>query len=169
MGLRDCDEGCERCWYTFETYPTPDTIAPIFNDRCYKCKEGFYENIKNCSKCHDNCEKCSKGAEIENGVENQNCDSCRNDLYLITIKGYGKNCTDNCPSNSIKSKNFCVLEEESSFLLTIYSIIVGTLLVFFTIYIYLKLCRTKKSDFELIGEISSELQENNKSNKLLVE
>ena len=164
-----CSDGCKNC-LNRENCDECKNKFYYYNGYCVdKCKEGFYENIKNCSKCHDNCEKCSKGAEIENGVENQNCDSCRNDLYLITIKGYGKNCTDNCPNNSIKSKNFCVLEEESSFLLTIYSIIVGTLLVFFTIYIYLKLCRTKKSDFELIGEISSELQENNKSNKLLVE
>ena len=133
------------------------------------CPEGFYHGNKNCSKCHDNCQTCSRGVERSHGVENQNCDSCKNDLYLIKVDGYDKNCTNDCPNNTILIEaKYCILKEkekkeqkkENSFILNIFKIIIGAFLLLFSIYIYIKLCRTKNSDYELIGEISSELGDN---------
>ena len=131
------------------------------------CPEGFYHDNKNCLKCHDNCQACSRGVEKSNGVENQNCDSCKNDLYLIKVNGYDKNCTNECPNNTILLEGkYCILKEkekekkeqkDNSLILNIFKIIIGSCLLLFSIYIYIKLCRNKKSDYESISEISSEL------------
>ena len=163
-----CHDNCTTCENIQKCTSCINSMY-LHEGKCLdNCPEGFYPGNKNCFKCHDNCETCTRGVEKRNGVENQNCDSCKKDLYLIKVNGYDKNCTNYCPNNTILIEGkYCILKEkekkqqkENSFILNIFKIIIGACLFLFSIYIYIKLCRNKKSDYEIIGEISSELSDN---------
>ena len=138
----------------------------LFGNNCLKsCKDGFYkdDNNRNCSSCHENCKKCSKGP-VES---NENCDSCESGFYLINIVNFDRNCTANCPNGTFKNtkKNECLdeeEEEEDTLILWIYVIIIGFLLLIISICIYRKIFGNNKTDSELINDIATELQHNNR-------
>ena len=72
------------------------------------CPIGYYKNntSKICSKCHSNCEKCSKGEEINEKEANHNCESCKKEWkYLIKAKDYPNNCINECPEGTEVSEN----------------------------------------------------------------
>lgn len=141
------------------------------------CPNRYYKgDNKTCLECHKSCRKCEKGPVKEGEEENQNCDSCEvTTKFLIKAEGFKKNCVDKCPNGTIgvndTQGNYCKLEEKkrgqgekenNSFILNIYIIIFGVLLVLFSICIYIKVCRNKKTESEFIDEINSGLQNNNK-------
>ena len=141
------------------------------------CPNRYYKGEnKTCLECHKSCRKCEKGPVKEGEEENQNCDSCEvTTKFLIKAEGFKKNCVDKCPNGTIgvndTQGNYCKLEEKkkgqgekgnNSLILNIYIIIFGALLVLFSICIYIKVCRNKKTESEFIDEINSGLQNNNK-------
>ena len=134
-----------------------------------KCPDDFYINNTNCSKCHENCSICTDGPEDKNGTENENCDKCKTG-YLLEDDGF-KNCVKECPNGTYisdyKCKNNSEKEKEEknkkeSFLSYLYVIFIGFCLLIITIYIYKNICSYKKKDNELINQIHTELQDNNK-------
>ena len=164
------------------------------NQKCYSCKPGFYyhygncikncpekfyKNGVNCTGCHENCKKCSKGEEIDkNGIAHQNCEICKEEFnYLIKAEGFSRNCTNICPNgtNVSESGDSCILiqndngknNNKDDHFLYIFSIIIGLILFICLIFIYKNICSRKKSDNEIISEIHTELQEN--ANKLLTD
>jgi len=82
-----CHQNCYSCY---------KSSISDYKQFCVICKENYYfiENTNNCfkdpygyyfneekqvySKCHSNCEKCSKGPE----ANNMNCDECKEEFYL---------------------------------------------------------------------------------------
>ena len=77
-----------------------------------ECYLSYYKNesTRKCEKCNENCLTCSKGSE--NG--NNYCLSCNNGQLLLNATGYGNNCVDQCPNNTIRKDNYCneIDEEE---------------------------------------------------------
>ena len=64
------------------------------------CLIGYYQSGNKCSKCHENCESCSK--ESEN--DNNNCLSCNKASkykYLVNIPELAKNCVEKCPEGTV--------------------------------------------------------------------
>ena len=142
------------------------------------CPIGTYNDIDICSKCHENCKTCTEGP-ID---KNENCESCEDDKYLIDAENFGSNCVDECPNGTnitnISNIFYCVIPddppeeeeeeepeeegEKNSLLSYIYIIFIGVCLFIMTICVYRNICSNKKSDNELITQIHTELQENNK-------
>ena len=142
-----CKEPCKTC--------------DISANNCKSCINHFYFNKteKKCYNCHENCETCSKGEE----GENENCLSCNKSSdfkYLVKAKGFYSNCVKQCPNNTIESSSECVDEiKNKDFLLYIYIVIIGMLLLFVIILFFIKNCK-KNEDENLIKEIHTELVEN---------
>ena len=68
----------------------------------YNCLDEYYKKNNTCLRCHENCKKCLNGPEINDTIENQNCESCKEDWkYLVTAKGFNKNCVNKCPEGTI--------------------------------------------------------------------
>ena len=139
------------------------------------CPNGTYNEIDICSKCHENCKTCKEGPKDNN----ENCETCEDDKYLIKAKDYGSNCVKECPNGTniinISDIFFCINPEDpnkeedeekgegkDSLLSYIYIIFFGVCLFIMTICIYKHICSNKKNDNELINQIHTELQENNK-------
>ena len=176
---KDCNQAgnanrhnCIKCQENFYFYNVSGEGNCLDN-----CPDQYYKgDNKNCLKCHESCGKCEKGPENEDEEENQNCDSCDDATkFLIKAEGFKKNCVDKCPNGTIgindTQGNYCKLEEKekgqdekrnNSFILNIYIIIFGVLLVLFSICIYIRVCRNKKTESEFIDEINSGLQNKNK-------
>ena len=163
-----CYNNCDFCTSTSEDENKQNCISCKENfflneeGNCLDyCPNGYYKNNTSriCSKCHSNCEKCSKGEEINEKGENQNCESCKSELkYLIKAKDYPNNCVNNCPEGTEVSENkYCVLKKPNNTMLWVFIILIGILLLFFFIFIYINLCKSKKNDIDLINEIKTEL------------
>ena len=52
----------------------PCTI-PLSNNGCTNCKEGYYLNNYECSKCNENCTLCSLSTQ---------CSKCKKDFVLTS-------------------------------------------------------------------------------------
>lgn len=137
----------------------------------YNCPNGTYKNKDICSKCHANCKTCNKGPKDEN----EYCETCNDEDFLIKIDGYGSNCVNECPNGTnatnISGIYYCIKIEDSekekekekdSFIINIYIIFIGICLFILTICIYKNICCNKKTKSELITQIHTELQDNNK-------
>jgi hypothetical protein len=131
------------------------------------CPIGTYNDIDICSKCHENCKTCTEGP-ID---KNENCESCEDDKYLVDAKehDYDNNCVYECPNGtSITNRSgifYCTIpdkDEKDSLLSYIYIIIFSACLFIMTICVYKNICSNKKNGNELIAQIHTELQENNK-------
>ena len=174
---KECYQNCADCY---------ELSNDENNQKCTKCKDGFYfyeekgncltdcpnkyyKNNFNCSKCHEKCETCSKGPENENNTENQNCQSCSPNLYLIDAEGFPKNCVSECPNGTNKTDNkYCKIindnndeNQESNLMIWIFIILTSICLIFIILCICKAIRRDKKSDVELINDISTELEESN--------
>jgi len=178
---KECYKNCADC-----TVSSNDEN----NQNCTKCKEGFYfyeekgncvtdcpsqyyKNNFNCSKCHENCETCSKGPENVNNTENQNCQSCSSNLFLIDAEGFPKNCVSECPNGTNKTDDkYCKIindnnndnNQESNIMIWIFIILTSICLILIILCICKAIRKDKKSDIELMNDINTELQESN--NKL---
>ena len=133
------------------------------------CPNGTYNDIDICSKCHENCKTCTEGPKDKH----ENCKTCEDDQYLVDAKehDYDKNCVYECPNGTsitnISGVFYCTIpdideDEKDSLLSYIYIIIFGACLFIMTICIYKNICSNKKNGNELIAQIHTELQENNK-------
>ena len=134
-----------------------------------ECPEGFYINKSNCSKCHENCKNCSKGPEVNNGAENQNCETCDEKWkYSIKVDTNFKNCINECPDGyEITGNEYCVLSEKKekkekhkdtpAFYIIIVLIILCLLVII--ISIYRKMWIYDKRSNKLINKINKELVE----------
>ena len=135
------------------------------------CPNGTYNNIVNCTKCHDNCKTCKMGPQDIN----ENCESCESDKYLVKAEGYNRNCVDECPNGTnitnIIDILYCTIpdepknkeeKEKDSLISYIYIIFIGVSLLILSIYIYKNICSSNKKDSKIITQIHKELQENNK-------
>ena len=171
-----CYKNCDFCTSTSEDENKQNCISCKENfflneeGNCLKyCPNGYYKNNTSriCSKCHSNCENCSKGEEINETETNQNCESCKPEWkYLIKAKDYPNNCVNNCPEGTEVSENkYCIIKnpekpensEKPNTMLWVFIILIGLLLLFFFIFIYINLCKSKKNDIDLINEIKTEL------------
>ena len=125
-----------------------------------ECPEGFYTKNTNCAKCHENCKNCTKGPEVINGIENQNCDTCnKNWKFLIQDS---KNCSNECPKGTKNENNFCILSEEKeenkdsvAFYIIIILIILCLLVII--ICIYRKIWIYDRRGNKIINEINKDL------------
>ncbi len=67
------------------------------NNNCIdKCLNGYYEENSSCKKCHKTCLTCEK----KGTDENPNCQSCKDNKYLIDNN---LNCIDDCEINYYKN------------------------------------------------------------------
>ena len=114
---KKCYSTCEKCngKYSNFSHNCESCIEDYYltDKNCTKeCYSSYYKNesSRQCEKCHENCLTCSKGSE--NG--NNYCLSCNIGKYLLNATGYGKNCVDECPNNTIIKDNYCndIDEEE---------------------------------------------------------
>ena len=172
---KNCYKTCEVC--TSNSKNENDQMCTKCKEGFYldgnnclsNCKDGYYKDYMNriCSSCHENCKKCSNGP-IDS---NENCDSCKSDLYLINVENYDRNCTATCPNETFinTKKKQCLgenteeeEEEDNNLLLWIYIIIIGFCLLIIIICIFKKIYCPNKTDNNLISDISTELQSNNK-------
>lgn len=147
------------------------------------CNVGYYQEEKNCKKCNTNCESCSIGEEIKEGrITNENCDSCKNNYYLINATNYSSNCVEKCPEELEIEGKYCIEKTNSSdptpnqdpqkndkkkgdYMIWIFIILIGIILLVLSLCICKKNCSRKKSDGEIMNDINAdfntELRENN--------
>ena len=144
---KECEEPCKTC----------ENSA----NNCKSCIDHFYFNKteEKCINCNENCLTCSNGKE----GENENCLSCNKSSafkYLVKANGFSSNCVEQCPNNTVKSNYKCVDEiKNKDFLLYIYIVIIGILLLFVIIFFFIKNC--KKNGYEnMMKSIHTELIEN---------
>lgn len=158
-----CDSNCQSC--------------SIKKDNCTSCIDGKYLNkeIGTCESCSEFCLTCSDKAE-ENG--DYNCLSCKNDTnslypYLI-LDDYNHTCVSNCTENGREFQNNSFIckplyngtdnggttkgNSEVDYLIWIFVIIVGVLLLIFSFCICKKCCCPGKDD-NIINELSKELND----------
>ena len=95
-----------------------------------ECLNGYYEENNFCKKCHESCKTCEKNGSDEN----PNCQSCKDDKFLIDDKlkciddceiNYYKNLTEKkcykchqncetCSRNSFENNNYCLSCDQNS-------------------------------------------------------
>lgn len=184
-----CHPNCENC-----TGLSDD----IYNQKCISCNneykyfhknisscfdlciDGFYQDKNNefsCLKCHETCKKCQKGKE----EENENCEECQNDNYLINEPGFPKNCVQTCPEglnisgkycksiinngtndNDSSDKNDDDEDNKSDYMLWIFIILFAIILLIVFLCIFKRHCSRNKNEIEIINDINTELQENHR-------
>ena len=164
----ECIENSQKCYKCkYDKYLINDT-----NNCTDGCSEGFYEpednEFKLCFKCHKNCKACHKG---EDG-DNQNCDSCRDNLLLLNSSNSPKNCVEKCPQNFTQNGSYCISnngtepdkkdDDKPDYMLWIFIIIFAILLLLISLCICKRHFSRKKKDIEFINDINTELQENNR-------
>ena len=139
-----------------------------------KCSEGYYKQENNqpksCLRCSKNCKKCSNGIVDEN----ENCEECESKFYLIDEPRFPKNCVEICPEGFNISHNFCKMindtepqknesdGDDSNYMLWIFIILCAIILLLVSICICKKYYSKNKNDVEIINDINTELQENNR-------
>ena len=156
----NCYKNCESCFGFSSNEKDQKCITCkkgfyLDGNNCEKkCKDGFYKDDvnRNCSICHENCQKCSNGPI----GSNENCDSCKSNFYLINIENYDRNCTADCPNGTFKHTkiNECLdieEEEEKTLLLWIFIIIIGFFLMITIICIFRKISISNKITSDLIN------------------
>ena len=140
---------------------------------CTKCINGYFLDNKLCYSCHETCATCLIGGD-EN---NNNCSSCKNDLYFIKEGEYVNNCVRDCPSGTVKDdkEKICKIKnkeendeinEESSnkdydFLIWIFVVGAGFLFVLINIIFFLRTCCCKGNENDEIEKINTVLSEMN--------
>ena len=145
-----CDETCATCSIN-KTY-------------CTSCSEGKYVTEENkCDECDDICQTCFSGPS--NG--DSNCLSCKDDFYLI-YDYKNKTCVNDCTlyerekgDEPFKCKPLIngTIEPEKNednevdYLLWIFIIVAGVLLIIVTICICIKCCHNKTDD--ILDEINT--------------
>ena len=164
----ECIENSQKCYKCkYDKYLINDT-----NNCTDGCSEGFYEpednEFKLCFKCHKNCKACHKG---EDG-DNQNCDSCRDNLLLLNSSNSPKNCVEKCPQNFTQNGSYCIWtngtepdkkdDDKPDYMLWIFIIIFAILLLLISLCICKRHFSRNKKDIEFINDINTELQENNR-------
>ena len=164
----ECIENSQKCYKCkYDKYLINDT-----NNCTDGCSEGFYEpednEFKLCFKCHKNCKACHKG---EDG-DNQNCDSCRDNLLLLNSSNSPQNCVEKCPKNFTQNGSYCISnngtepdkkdDDKPDYMLWIFIIIFAILLLLISLCICKRHFSRNKKDIEFINDINTELQENNR-------
>ena len=168
----NCDDNCKRCvkdspkncTSCYDNYLLQADKAICINN----CEKGYYKQSEYCLNCHKNCETCSKGAEMDNNEENQNCETCKSNWnYIIKGEGLPSNCVNECPEKY--NTTYCIStktdnknpKEKSQYMLWIFIILIFIILLIISIYICKKHCYRDKNDGEIINDINTELRENN--------
>ena len=117
INCKDCEEYSsdnneQKC-----TLCNENMFLQVDKGNCIEnCPDKYYKNDIYCLNCHQNCKTCSKKNEItEEGIENQNCDSCdenSNFPFLVIAKNFPKNCVKECFDGTILKNNYCIEKEE---------------------------------------------------------
>ena len=136
------------------------------NNCVENCSQGYYKHEnkqqKACLKCHKNCKTCSNGPLDEN----ENCEQCESNFYLIDDDKFPKNCVETCPEGLSVSDNYCKVINESKkdpdYMLWIFIILFAILLILISLCICKRHFSKNKKDVEIINDINTELQENNR-------
>ena len=145
-----CKAECDRCNNAIE---------------CTKCIDGYFLNKTYCSLCYENCGTCLIGGDIKNN----NCSSCKNNLYLVKEGDYVNNCVERCPDGTVKDdkEKICKVginveeNNESDLLLWIFIAAAGALFAVINIVFCCRCCCCKGKEEDEIGEIKTELSEMN--------
>ena len=158
-----CDETCATCSIN-KTY-------------CTSCPEGKYVTEENkCDECDDICQTCFSGPSDGDS----NCLSCKDDFYLI-YDYKNKTCVNDCTlyerekgDEPFKCKPLIngTTEPENNednevdYLLWIFIIVAGVLLIIVTICICIKCCHNKSDD--IMEEINTELVDKEEKEEMVI-
>ena len=114
------------------------------------CNIGFYLNNLKCLACHKDCKTCLKGGNDND----ENCQSCNNNYYLVDASGFGKNCVSECPKKTIldKNKTKCISGNDDS-MIDLALVIIGSFLfaiVLVMIIFGIRRCKKRRRAAELM-------------------
>ena len=149
-----CDPTCETC--------------SINSTHCTSCSSGKYVTEENkCDDCDDICETCFSGPSNWDS----NCLSCKDNYYLINDYK-NKTCVNDCAlyEREVSDEPFKCKplingtdpgekggDNEVDYMLWIFIIVAGVLLIIITIIICVKCCHNKSGD--VVDEITTELMD----------
>lgn len=168
--LISCHSNCEFCDENENCISCKNDLFLQENNCVENCSQGYYKQEnkqqKSCLKCHKNCKTCSNGPVDEN----ENCDECESNFYLIDDVKFPKNCVETCPEDLSISDNFCKEingtenndGDNPDYMLWIFIILFAILLLLISLCICKRHFSKNKKDVEIINDINTELQENNR-------
>ena len=159
-----CDSSCETCSGKLSNQCLSCKKGSLINNICYynNCPDHYYlKKNGTCGECSSNCLKCDGPSENDNN----HCILCDNITsnysYLVEAIGYGSNCVDICPENTILDNytEHCIdipkPTEEGNKLLWLWitlSVIVVLIIILISIFLFKRIC--SKSDEKIIEDIN---------------
>jgi len=107
-------------------------------------------------KCHENCKTCEKGGDDNN----ENCQTCKDNYYLVDAEDFGKNCVSKCPKGTIldDSTKKCITSTKNDLIikvvLIILFILLGAIIIFIIVFCIRRYSKRKNAADKMLNDIN---------------